>query len=140
MPSDYEYDLPSFSDDSWTSSSSFDLSDYNLTDTGDESAIPSAAEYRKDDDWSTGWFVDSTKGTPQGEETTMFDGVWKWLTSSQGASTAASAIDAMMKMWAANKAEENKDPTEAMLKDARIKAHNESINQPWVPAVRELRR
>ena len=153
MPSDYSYDLPAFTDNSWSSDQSWTQSNnYSLSDP-QSSSIPSSSEYSKQDNWSEGWFTDSTSKTDQNApsaDSSTFDGVWKWLTSNQGASTAGGAAQALMQAWAASNASDAKSKESqldrdaamaiAMLKENRINRHNESINQPANLGLVNLRR
>ena len=136
MPSDYDWDLPSFD-----SSDSSESSGYDLTSSGDESGSydfggGSAGDFNFEDD---DWYVDSTGGGAADVETSMFDDIWGWVKSDQGVSVLGGAAKGALQLWLANQAAELKKgsgaggaggPSAAELYDARVKTHNASINRP----------
>lgn len=129
---------------------SFDLPAYGSSwkDTGNEaffgSSGSSSPSLSNDSDWfdfgDQSWYVDSTGGGQSGGDNSWLSdtasGVWDWLKSPQGTSVAGGAIKGLMSVWQQDLAErmkaQNKDdgPSAAELYDARVKAHNASINAP----------
>ena len=128
MPSDYDWELPSF-----------DSSGYDLTSSGDESGSydfggGSTSDFNFEDD---DWYVDSTGGGAADVDTSMFDDIWGWVKSDQGVSVLGGAASGALKLWLANQANEMRKssssasgPSAAELYDARVKTHNASINRP----------
>lgn len=127
MPSDYDWSLPSINDsgggydfsgnDSWTSN----------VDSADVFGSDSPSTFSFDD---LDWYVDSTSN---GGDTSILDDVWAWVKSPQGTSVLGGAVNTVGKLWAASQANEMKKdegPSAAELYDARVKAHNASINKP----------
>jgi hypothetical protein len=91
-------------------------------------------------DFSEGdWFVDSSSGSGGEESSWLGDAggeVWDWLKSPQGTNVAAGAIKGLMGVWQQDLAgrmkgqQQDNGPSDAELRDARIKTHNASINKP----------
>jgi hypothetical protein len=146
MPSDYDFSMPAFgsstSDTSGWSSNNYSLSDSSPSSWGGGQSASFGSDKDTFDFTSSEWYVDSTKTDTSGqggESSWLGDaagGVWDWLKSPQGTSVAAGAIKGLMGVWGADMANQMKgkpaepDHYEADLKDARVKAHNASINKP----------
>lgn len=136
MASDYDWSLPAAEDTGGWS----DTSNYNLEDSGGGSSLGSGSSYMdssgsfnfNDDDW----YVDSTSSGTE-VDTSMFDDLWGWVKSEQGTSMLGGAANAAFKLWQADMAnkmrkelQQDSGPSDAELRDARIKTHNASINTP----------
>ena len=138
MASDYDWSLPAAdSGGGWS-----DTSNYNFNDSGGGSSLDSGSSYMdnsgsfdfNDDEW----YVDSTSSTDgTSVDTSIFDDLWGWVKSEQGTSVLGGAASAAFKLWQADQAnkmrkelQQDSGPSDAELRDARVKTHNASINKP----------
>jgi hypothetical protein len=156
MPvNEINYEFPmlgqSQSSNSWT-----DPGNYSLTEQPSTSNvnIPTPEEYSNEDPW----YVDtlsqqeqSSQGqqsstTNESSSSDWWNSLWDWVKSEQGTSvlggTAQAMFDEYRKQIEFDRKKELQDssgPTSAELYDARVKAHNKSINMPMKMGVRRFK-
>ena len=144
MEDTYSFDLPTYGsswkdtgNEAFFGNNSQDAFEFTGSNMGNSNMV-------SDSDWfdfgDQSWYVDSTSGGQSGSDTSWLSdaagGVWDWLKSPQGTSVTSGAIKGLMSVWQQDLAErmkaQNKDdgPSAAELYDARVKAHNASINAP----------